>query len=558
MADTPTLPAAPSDFANNVKAAEPVPEDSASQRSETAHDFIASQLQLEADAREALPYSFSHCTQPLGPLKQNLYSCLTCSPPDSLSFQPAAVCYSCSIACHGEHTLVELFSRRNFTCDCGTTRIPDECPCTLRIDPATGMKGPVRGEKANENNAYNQNCKNRFCGCGEVYDAHQEKGTMFQCLGLAQEKDGGCGEDWWHPGCIVGLGREKWAARQPRKETEANGNNDSEEAPLPPGFPREDDFDAFICYKCADANPWIKQYAGTAGFLPAVYYQPPSVQNGQSESAPSSSSATSGTKLESSTSSSATAALPKVEMPATAASTSSLKKRTATDADLDNNEDDTGSCVSIKTPKISTDETDNTITSASISTATTTTTTTKPPAYHTTLPSAPPHPSHLSLFLLSDFRTHLCRCPTCYPLLSQHRHLLEEEDLYEPPLSSSSASSHSAAGAPGGSTTQRSLLDRGEAALVSTVDRVRAIEGVMVYNHLRDKVKDFLQPFAESGQAVGAEDVKAYFERLRGDESAIQEAAGRPQGDTGGGGKGGDGDGDGGGQKDQRREQGGY
>lgn len=47
----------------------------------------------------------------------------------------------------------------------------------------------------------------------------------------------------------------------------------------------------------------------------------------------------------------------------------------------------------------------------------------------------------------------------------------------------------------------------------------------MVYNHLKDKVKNFLQPFAESGQAVGAEDIKAYFEKLRGDEQGIQAAA---------------------------------
>lgn len=46
----------------------------------------------------------------------------------------------------------------------------------------------------------------------------------------------------------------------------------------------------------------------------------------------------------------------------------------------------------------------------------------------------------------------------------------------------------------------------------------------MVYNHLRDKVKSFLQPFAESGQAVGAEDIKAYFEKLRGDEQGIKAA----------------------------------
>ena len=46
----------------------------------------------------------------------------------------------------------------------------------------------------------------------------------------------------------------------------------------------------------------------------------------------------------------------------------------------------------------------------------------------------------------------------------------------------------------------------------------------MVYNHLKDKVKNFLQPFAESGQAVGAEDIKAYFEKLRGDEQGMKSA----------------------------------
>ena len=250
----------------------------ASQNSQTASDFIDSQLQLEAEAREALPYKFEHCTQPLGPLRQNLFSCLTCNPPPdtpSDPYMPAAVCYSCSIACHGEHTLVELFNRRNFTCDCGTNRLPSTSPCTLRIDPATGMKAPVHSQPAAEGNIYNQNCRNRFCGCGEVYNAHEEKGTMFQCLGLADEVQGGCGEDWWHPECVVGLGRD-WLKSQGGKKDEGreepNENGDVEnEHPLPPRFPHEDRFDAFICYKCVEANPWIKRYAGSEGFLPPVY-----------------------------------------------------------------------------------------------------------------------------------------------------------------------------------------------------------------------------------------------------------------------------------------------
>ena len=69
----------------------------------------------------------------------------------------------------------------------------------------------------------------------------------------------------------------------------------------------------------------------------------------------------------------------------------------------------------------------------------------------------------------------------------------------------------------------------------------------MVYNHLKDKVKSFLQPFAESGQAVSAEDIKEYFTKLRGDEAAN----GAPN-NSASGGKGDEQNGEGG---DNRREQ---
>ncbi|KAF4225927.1 hypothetical protein CNMCM6805_005683 [Aspergillus fumigatiaffinis] len=104
----------------------------------------------------------------------------------------------------------------------------------------------------------------------------------------------------------------------------------------------------------------------------------------------------------------------------------------------------------------------------------------------------------------------------------------------------------------GGSTGTGSIYDRGEAAL-SNIDRVRAIEGAMVYNHLRDKVKEFLKPFAESGTAVSAEDIKAYFEKLRGDEKPIKDAAaGQASASSGNGGNEKDEGGDG------RKEQSGY
>ncbi|KAL9098987.1 MAG: hypothetical protein Q9187_009564 [Circinaria calcarea] len=136
-----------------------------------------------------------------------------------------------------------------------------------------------------------------------------------------------------------------------------------------------------------------------------------------------------------------------------------------------------------------------------------------------TLPEPPSGPVSLIASDV-DFRTQFCRCPDCYPSLSKYPQLLEEEEDYEPPLSEDEDDAEG-----GGSVGTGSLLERGEAAL-SNIDRVRAIEGVMVYNHLKDKVKSFLQPFAESGQAVGAEDIKAYFEKLRGDAEAIRAAGG--------------------------------
>ena len=128
----------------------------------------------------------------------------------------------------------------------------------------------------------------------------------------------------------------------------------------------------------------------------------------------------------------------------------------------------------------------------------------------------------ISLFLRDDFRDHFCRCAACFPRLAKHPQLLEEEDAYEPPMSESDGERQDdARSAAGRSVHSGSLLERGEAAL-SSMDRVRAIEGVMAYNHVKDKVKAFLAPFAESGQAVGAEDIKAYFAKLRGDEEAAR------------------------------------
>jgi E3 ubiquitin-protein ligase UBR7 len=509
----------------------------ASVASQTAHDFIREQLQLEADAREALPYQFDTCTRPLGPLRQLLFSCLTCNPPPESPtepYTPAGVCYSCSISCHCEHTLVELFNKRDFVCDCGSTRIQSAAPCTLRADEKTGAKGNVSGEEPRKGNHYNQNFRNRFCGCSGDYDPHQERGVMFQCLGLGHVEDGGCGEDWWHPECLIGLSRDRYeeyvkmqtaASARPavggtaatttaqdqappssaRAETPRESVNEPEGSERhierdeirPPGFPHEDEFEHIICYKCVEANPWLKRYAGAPGFLPPVRYRPALPEQASYVAASSD--------------------------PAAEDESTSRKRK------ADEREEDTPNGSDPKRQRGLDESVDSTPAMASSEST--------PPCAYAKLPPAPR--GKFSLFVKDDFREYICRCPECFPWLRPFPQLLEEEEIYEPPISVDGD------GDGAQSVGTGSLLDRGEAAL-SNMDRVRAIEGVMVYNHLKDKVKSFLQPFAESGQAVGAEDIKAYFEKLRGDAEAMKEAVAGASGQDGNGGEG-----------DHRKEQGG-
>jgi E3 ubiquitin-protein ligase UBR7 len=402
--------------------------------------------------------------------------------------------------------------------------MPASSPCTLRSDPVIGTKG-VHSQEVAKGNHYNHNFQNRFCGCGEEYDAAEETGTMYQCLGLGTVETGGCGEDWWHPECLMGLSRDwrrrnKSAADHPEEQKSrsptAGAPEPDEDYPAPPGFPQEGDFETLLCYKCVEANPWIKQYAGAPGFLPPLFKRDePSISTEDPGSV----------KLEDHSVNREICSAPSESKKRKAleeghSRSSSPSKRMKEDPEQESRVDDllsTGGDAA------------------------------KPRQKHDLLSSPPP--GTFSLLLKEDFRHHICHCPECYPHLIPHPQLVEEEDSYQPPVSES-GESNEGPGSGARSHGTGSLLDRGEAAL-STVDRVKAIEGVMVYNHLKDKVKDFLKPYAESGTAVGAEDIKAYFEKLRGDDAAIREARTRPGNDD-------DDDKENDGEAEHRREQSGY
>lgn len=260
---------------------------------------------------------------------------------------------------------------------------------------------------------------------------------MYQCIGLATEADGGCGEDWWHPECLLGL-RKDWHTkvdRVPVEEVDITDENNKDEHPTPPGFPEE--LEAMICYKCVNVNPWIKKYATSEGFM-KLSYNPESTdtQAGSSSAEVDMSSTAVDTMLAS-------------KEPNSLLGPSKKRK-------MDDEESESGSVTSKRT-KLEAEE--------------------KPSAkhIHATLPPGPT--GTLSLIALDeDFRSRFCRCPTCYPIISKHPQLLEEEDMYEPPVSEDGEADGT------GSIGTGSLLERGEAAL-SNVDRVRAIgKGVSFFD----------------------------------------------------------------------------
>ena len=174
----------------------------------TLQEYLTKESELQAQAKELFPYEFSKCSYDQGYVKQQVYSCLDCYETDK---EFAGLCYSCSIACHGEHRLVELFDRRAFRCDCATPRTKHVC----------SLQKPT--ETVNELNKYNDNFRNIFCYCRKEYDPVNETGTMYQCVLC---------EDWFHDTCIA------------NEET----------------LPHEDLFNEYICRKCTKQEAWLLKY----------------------------------------------------------------------------------------------------------------------------------------------------------------------------------------------------------------------------------------------------------------------------------------------------------
>ncbi|KAL9386930.1 hypothetical protein Peur_020054 [Populus x canadensis] len=118
----------------------------------------------------------NECTYNMGYMKrQAIFSCLSCTPDGN-----AGVCTACSLSCHDGHEIVELWTKRNFRCDCGNSKF-GEFVCKLF----------PKKDVENAENSYNHNFKGLYCSCDRPYpdpdvEAQEE---MIQCIMC---------EDWFH------------------------------------------------------------------------------------------------------------------------------------------------------------------------------------------------------------------------------------------------------------------------------------------------------------------------------------------------------------------------
>ncbi|PKI45322.1 putative E3 ubiquitin-protein ligase UBR7 [Punica granatum] len=159
------------------------------------------------------------CTFSKGYLKrQAIFSCLTCTPDGN-----AGVCTACSLSCHDGHEIVELWTKRNFRCDCGNSKF-GEFFCKLFPNKDT----------ENVQNSYNHNFKGLYCTCGRPYPDPdlEDQVEMIQCCLC---------EDWFH---------EEHLGLDPSDEIP----RDEEGEPL---------YEDFICQTCAASCSFLNRYPPT-------------------------------------------------------------------------------------------------------------------------------------------------------------------------------------------------------------------------------------------------------------------------------------------------------
>lgn len=180
----------------------------------TMIDVLNEEEKLEEDAYAVLGGSDDkNCTYEQGYItRQALYSCRTCMGDNpKLDEDVFGICLACSYACHADHDLFELYTKRAFRCDCGTGKMK-KGKCTLNAEK----------EPTNDENKYNHNFIGKYCICAQPYPNPEGKDEeMVQCVVC---------EDWFHENCLECR------------------------------FPDDEDYAEMICKSCMQSNQFLWYY----------------------------------------------------------------------------------------------------------------------------------------------------------------------------------------------------------------------------------------------------------------------------------------------------------
>ncbi|XP_050668893.1 nuclease SbcCD subunit C [Leptidea sinapis] len=185
----------------------------------TMIDVLQEQAEFEEDANAVLGASDDkECTYNKGYIKrQAVYACMTCcAEAKNDPSKRAGVCLACCLTCHENHELVELYTKRNFRCDCGNQKFYSY-PCQLTPNK----------KDLNEENNYNQNFSGVYCVCHRPYPDPESSidDEMIQCIVC---------EDWLHVSHL---------------EATVPGN---------------DIYSEMICKRCMEKNSFLHDYSDLA------------------------------------------------------------------------------------------------------------------------------------------------------------------------------------------------------------------------------------------------------------------------------------------------------
>jgi len=399
------------------------------------------------------------CTYPQGYMqRQALYACATCPTKGN---QSAGFCLACSIECHAGCDLYELYTKRNFRCDCGNEKFVD-FKCRL-----------VPEKEINTRNKYGQNFKGLYCTCHRPYPDPEDdiEDEMIQCVAC---------EDWFH-------GRHL-------------GNT---------AVPNQVEYHEMICFDCSLKLSFIARYS-------SVFVSPTKLENmkpGDEEDEQIDIEGDNENKTPE-----------KASIVQTTPDENSLHKTPEdTTTTIDNKSivktDETTAIADEERPAQKTSKDGETLvkTEDALSSKSAADSLSSVPSSETepsnsdnkdccSISNVTPVKIEGATFWRPKWRSSLCRCTKCMQLYQELdvKFLLDEEDTV----------SHYEAK---GREERQDNPPRREMSVSTALEgmsRTTQVEMIHGYNEMRDGLSQYLKSFAETGRVVSPQDITEFFQGL--------------------------------------------